>query len=168
MERRSRSRGALRFVVHEHGSSHHHWDFRLEAAGALKSWAVPKGPSLDPAERRLAVRVEDHLLEYADYEGIIPPGYGAGPVVVWDRGTYETVEARAPEEALASGSFSFVLRGRELRGEFHLQRLRGRPRHWLLIKKRDAAAKPGWKIESALTRRRIARLEVRTPPCASA
>jgi bifunctional non-homologous end joining protein LigD len=165
---RGRKRGsAPRFVVHEHASTHHHFDLRLEAAGALLSWAVPKGPTLDPTERRLAIRVEDHVLEYIDYEGIIPPGYGAGPVVVWDHGSYEPIGEGAPEAQIDAGALSFVLHGTRLRGEFHLQRLRGRPKHWLLVKKRDEAAIPGWKLASALTPRRVARLALRTPPCAS-
>jgi bifunctional non-homologous end joining protein LigD len=159
----------LRFVVHEHEARRHHWDFRLELGGVLRSWAIPKGPSLDPADKRLAVQVDDHLLVYADYEGIIPPGeYGAGPVVVWDRGTWEAVGEADPEAQLARGELSFRLRGRRLRGEFHLTRMRGRGRErdWLLIKKRDEHAVPQWSIASALTPAKRSRLRVKVPPCA--
>jgi bifunctional non-homologous end joining protein LigD len=158
-------------VVQEHEARRRHWDLRLELGGALKSWALPRGPSLNPAEKRLAVRVEDHPLVYGDYEGIIPPGeYGAGPVAVWDRGTWEPVDAADPEAQLAHGDLSFRLRGRRLRGEFHLTRLRGRGRErdWLLIKKRDAYADPDWTIARALTPAKRRRLRVRVPPCASA
>jgi bifunctional non-homologous end joining protein LigD len=144
----------LRFVVHEHEARSHHFDFRLELGGVLVSWAVPKGPSLDPAEKRLAVRVEDHELAYADWEGSIPPGeYGAGLVAVWDRGTWEPVGEGDPTARLRRGDLAFRLRGRRLRGEFHLVRLRGRGRRrdWLLIKKRDEQAEPGFEIASALT-----------------
>ncbi len=135
-----------RFVVHEHHATHLHFDFRLELDGVLRSWAVPKGPSLNPAEKRLALMVEDHPLSYIDFEGIIPKGMvGAGPVVIWDSGPYELLERT--EDKLA-----FILRGRTLKGEFALVRLKGRGKgnQWLLIKKKDIYARESWKVESKL------------------
>jgi bifunctional non-homologous end joining protein LigD len=170
MTRRLRA-ARLRFVVHEHRARRLHWDVRLELGGVLRSWAVPRGPSLDPADRRLAVQVPDHPLAYAAFEGIIPPGHaGAGPVVVWDRGWWEPREPGDPEAALRAGKLAFVLHGRRLRGGFVLARMagaRGR-RDWLLIKRRDEAAEPGWTIPSELTARRLARLSTRVPPCETA
>lgn len=157
------------FVVQEHHSRRLHWDFRLEIGGVLKSWAVPKGPSLDPSRRRLAVQVEDHGLEHASYEGVIPDGmYGAGPVLIWDGGLFEP-HSEDPEEALEGGELAFRLRGRLLRGEFALVKLRGpgRERAWLLVKKRDAFALPGWETPVLLTPERLRRLRVRAPSCIS-
>lgn len=154
---------SLRFVVHEHHASHLHYDFRLEWEGALQSWAIPKGPSMNPADKRLAVAVEDHALDYFDFEGIIPKGqYGAGAVVVWDTGTYEPVEQRADR-------FSFILHGARLRGGFTLTRLKGKEtgREWLLIKKRDEFADPAWKTEPSLTPEKELQLRERIPPCAA-
>jgi bifunctional non-homologous end joining protein LigD len=138
-----------RFVVHEHHASRLHFDFRLEAAGVLKSWAVPKGPSLDPRERRLAVEVEDHSLAYGDFEGEIAEGrYGAGEVRIWDGGTYET--GGDPSAQIKSGKLSFTLSGAKLRGAFALVRMRRGERQWLLIKSDDEFAEPGWRLETIL------------------
>jgi DNA ligase D-like protein (predicted 3'-phosphoesterase) len=140
------------FVVQKHRARGEHYDFRLEVGGVLKSWAVPKGPSTDPRQKRLAVRVEDHPLEYATFEGVIPAGgYGAGAVIVWDTGTYRNVTRRDGQEvpieqALDDGHVVVELHGRKLRGQYALTRTdvdeRGRER-WLLIKKRDAEADAG-------------------------
>lgn len=143
------------FVVHKHDASHLHYDLRLELHGVLKSWAVPKGPSLDPAERRLAVAVEDHPLAYADFEGTIPEGeYGGGTVLLWDRGWWEPDEVwmkqsrggqvLSPDEALAKGDLKFVLHGQKLKGSWALVQMKGRgAKNWLLVKHRDEWARPG-------------------------
>jgi len=151
---------ALLFVVQEHDASRLHWDFRLERDGVLKSWAIPKGPSMDPSQRRLAIMVDDHDIEYADYEGIIPEGqYGAGPVATWDRGTYEAL-------TWEDQRIRFVLHGKMLSGEFTLVHIaRGKPNEWLLIKKKDEHAATGWRMERALTPEKLAALEVRDPGC---
>lgn len=137
------------FVIQEHRASHHHFDFRLEVDGVLKSWAVPKGPSTDPRERRLAVQVEDHPLDYADFEGVIPEGqYGAGAVIVWDAGPYrnQTRDSDGNEiplaEALRRGHAEVWLEGRKLRGGYALvhTRLRGDDRNWLLVKMKDGGS----------------------------
>jgi DNA ligase D-like protein (predicted 3'-phosphoesterase) len=165
--RRRPGRPGGRFVVHEHQATRLHYDLRLEAGGVLKSWALPKGPSMNPADKRLAIAVPDHPLEYADYEGVIPEGtYGAGPVVVWDSGRWDPTEAGDPEEQLDRGKLTFRLQGRELRGEWVLTRLaRGSGKDWLLIKRKDAAADPAWRLSTALTPRRLAKLVVKVPPC---
>jgi bifunctional non-homologous end joining protein LigD len=143
------------FVVQEHDDSRLHYDFRLAIDGVLVSWAVPKGPSMNPADRRLAVRTEDHPLEYADFEGVIPEGqYGAGTVMVWDKGTYEPGNGIPTAEQLARGKIDVALHGQKLRGGFTLVRTGKRPaitsqrEHWLLIKHRDEHADPSWDIES--------------------
>ena len=128
------------FVVQEHQATAHHYDVRLEVDGVMRSWAVPKGPSLDPASKRLAVQVEDHGLGHNDFEGTL----GDGGVIVWDRGTYEQGGRVAWPEALDRGHAVFVLHGEKLRGGFALQRTRGGPKpQWLLIKRRDDEARPG-------------------------
>ncbi len=140
-----------RFVVQMHHASRLHYDFRLEADGVLKSWAVPKGPSFDTREKRLAMAVEDHPLDYRDFEGIIPAGnYGAGEVVVWDRGTYRLIEGTSTTEQIAKGSLKFELFGEKLHGAFALVHIKGRggeENAWLLIKERDDAVDPAWRIE---------------------
>lgn len=135
----------LSFVVQKHAARSLHYDFRLELDGTLKSWAIPKGPSLDPAQKRLAVHVEDHPLSYAGFEGVIPDRqYGAGTVIVWDRGTWEPVGD--PHEGLAAGQLKFHLYGEKLKGAWVLVRMRGKPGErqeaWLLIKERDAEVRP--------------------------
>jgi bifunctional non-homologous end joining protein LigD len=139
----------LQYCVQRHHATHLHYDFRLESGGALKSWAVPKGPTLDPNEKRLAMMVEDHPIEYGDFEGVIPKGnYGAGSVMLWDRGTYELLGDATAEEQLKRGDFKFHLHGEKLSGDFALVRMkRGKGNEWLLLKKKDASAKPGWDPE---------------------
>ncbi len=138
------------FCIQRHDATRLHYDFRLEMDGVLKSWAVPKGPSLVPLEKHLAAHVEDHPLEYGDFEGNIPAGnYGAGSVMLWDRGTYELLGDAGAKEQLERGDLKFRLHGEKLQGEFALVRMknRGKGNEWLLIKKRDESAVPGWNIE---------------------
>jgi len=148
------SRGKPIFVVQKHAARRLHYDFRLEINGVLVSWAVPKGPSLNPSDRRLAIRTEDHPLEYADFEGVIPKGqYGAGTVMVWDKGTYDVENGLAIEQQLARGEIMVILCGKKLRGGFVLiqtaKRLAARAEQarWLLIKQRDQYADPSLNIE---------------------
>ncbi len=141
----SNKTSVLSFVVQKHAARNLHYDFRLELDGTLKSWAIPKGPSLDPAQKRLAVHVEDHPLSYADFEGVIPPKqYGAGTVIVWDRGIWEPIGD--PREGMAAGQLKFRLYGEKLQGAWALVRMRGKPNErqesWLLVKERDAQARP--------------------------
>jgi bifunctional non-homologous end joining protein LigD len=148
-----------RFVVQRHRASSLHYDFRLEVDGVLASWAVPRGPSMDPRQRRLAVQVEDHPLGYIDFEGIIPARqYGAGDVIVWDRGTFR-LDPETPDaaRAIAAGELKFELDGEKLSGAFVLlrtagfgrRRTRAATRHkWLLIHRRDQTAVDDWDIES--------------------
>jgi bifunctional non-homologous end joining protein LigD len=138
-----------RFVVQKHAARRLHYDFRLEIGRVLKSWAVPKGPSLNPRDKRLAVQTEDHPLDYGDFEGVIPERqYGAGTVMVWDTGTFETVGELSANKQLARGELKFLLQGRKLRGGFVLVKLRRgeKGNEWLLIKHRDAAVDPQWDI----------------------
>jgi len=142
-------RKQLVFVVQEHLASHLHYDFRLEWGGVLLSWAIPKGPSLDPSTKRLAVPTEDHPLDYANFEGIIPPGeYGAGTVMVWDRGVW-IPDAPDVDANLKKGELKFTLEGKKLRGSWVMVRARGgsfrdsdKP-YWMLIKHRDTFASEG-------------------------
>jgi bifunctional non-homologous end joining protein LigD len=139
----------LRFVIQKHAARRLHYDLRLEFGGVFKSWAVAKGPSLDPADKRLAIEVEDHPLDYGDFEGTIPSGeYGGGTVQLWDRGYWIPEGGRSPQEAFDSGDLKFTLEGTRLRGSWVLVRMRsdrdgGKRTNWLLIKHRDADAKPG-------------------------
>lgn len=138
----------LIFVVQKHYASHLHYDFRLEFDGTLKSWAIPKGPSLNPSEKRLAVEVEDHPLNYADFEGEIPEGqYGAGKVIIWDKGTWIPDE-NTTLSSLQKGHLNFELKGKKLKGKWSLIRmnLAGKKNNWLLIKKKDTFAKNETKI----------------------
>ena len=138
----ARPGGDRRFVVQKHRASSLHWDLRLEMDGVLVSWAVPRGPSPNQADKRLAVHVEDHPLEYADFEGVIPEGsYGAGPSIVWDRGIWTAVED--PHEGMRKGKLLFDLKGYKLRGRWTLVKTKGgEENHWLLIKERDAYEDP--------------------------
>jgi DNA ligase D-like protein (predicted 3'-phosphoesterase) len=135
------------FVIHKHDARRLHYDFRLEVDGVLKSWAVPKGPSTDPREKRLAVAVDDHPLDYAEFEGVIPEGeYGAGTVLIWDAGTYRSVggESESPlsmSESIASGHVKVWLEGEKLRGGYALTRFKkGQEENWLLVKMDDGEA----------------------------
>src|ERR1044072_7824886 len=140
------SKKELIFVVQKHDASHLHYDFRLEMKGVLKSWAIPKGPSMNPGDKRLAMMVEDHPYDYKDFEGTIPEGnYGAGNVIVWDNGTYNAVDAKEGEsgeqqllQGLRKGKISFILHGKKLKGEVALVKMHGRQENaWLLLKKED-------------------------------
>jgi bifunctional non-homologous end joining protein LigD len=139
-----------RYVIQKHHARALHYDLRLEDDGVLKSWAIPKGPSLDPHDRRLAVRVEDHPLEYGDFEGAIPEGeYGAGRVIVWDRGTFTpAVDGETFEQMLAKGSAKIRINGEKLKGGFALVRTGwgNRESNWLLIKEKDGHARPGYDV----------------------
>src|SRR5688572_9719687 len=160
-----------RFVVHKHHATADHYDLRLQVGGVLKSWAVPRGPSLNPADKRLAVETEDHPLEYIDFEGVIPEGeYGGGPMIVWDTGAWAPMDD--VEKSLRTGSFKFRLAGEKLNGGWMLARLKGKPedrgkKNWLLFKERDLAADEKTDIlakrpESVKSGRRIEEL-VETP-----
>jgi bifunctional non-homologous end joining protein LigD len=146
------------FVVQKHRASRLHYDFRLEHDGVMLSWAVPKGPSLDPSIKRFAMQTEDHPIDYNQFEGVIPEGeYGGGTVMIWDRGTWEP-EVEDVDRALAKGDLKFRLYGKKLRGSWVLVRMRDR--QWLLIKHRDAAASEQditlAKPRSAVSRRSLA------------
>src|SRR5215213_3335027 len=145
--------GNRRFVVQRHRASRLHYDFRLEIGDVLASWAVPKGPSLKPADRRMAVHVEDHPLSYFDFEGVIPKGeYGGGDVIVWDWGTFEPEETDDPGKAVAKGELKFRLHGEKLHGRFTLVKTRGYQAgkdDWLLIhKKDDEFSDPSWDVDA--------------------
>ncbi len=166
--------GGNSFVVQQHDATRMHWDLRLEINGVLASWAVPKGPSLNPADKRLAVQTEDHPLDYGAFEGVIPEGnYGAGTVMVWDNGTYELEGSSVASEQLARGDLKFRLHGHKLRGGFalvHSGRRATDPKDqksWLLIKHRDEAADPNWDVEkldwSVLSGRSLSEIEAGLP-----
>ena len=153
----------MRFVVQEHHAKQLHYDFRLEMDGVLKSWAIPKGPSLNPADKRLAVVVEDHALEYFDFEGIIPKGqYGSGAVIIWDLGTYNLLEGDGPVQAFDSGKIVMGLHGKILKGGFTLVKMKGRgDKNWLLIKKKDKYSQIKWTLQKALTDKKKSSLRER-------
>ena len=134
----------MRFVIQKHAATTLHYDFRLEVGGTFRSWAVPKGPSTDPRDKRLAMQVEDHAISWGDFEGVIARGYGAGAVIVWDRGAYRPLGDEPMAKALDAGHASFWLDGEKLRGGWTLRRIRGGAKpQWLLIKRRDDEARPG-------------------------
>ena len=144
----NKSSELLSFVVQRHKASRLHYDFRLEMEGVLKSWAVPKGPSMNPKDKRLAMMVEDHPYAYKDFKGVIPDGYGAGIVEIWDKGTYTTIEQTEGAgtqkkllKELNEGNLKFTLKGKKLKGEFALVKLKGKQENaWLLIKHKDEFA----------------------------
>ena len=132
------------FVIQKHRATRLHYDFRLEMDGVLRSWAIPKGPTFDPAEKRLAVETEDHPLDYGGFEGVIPKGnYGAGNVIIWDSGTYEMVDPATPEQGWKKGKLHFVLKGKKLQGEWVLVRGSREPKQWIFFKVRDDFASAG-------------------------
>jgi bifunctional non-homologous end joining protein LigD len=162
---KSKQSGKHRFMIHEHHASILHFDFRMEIDGVAKSWSVPRGPSMNPKDRRLAVQVEDHPVEYMTFEGEIPEGeYGAGLSLIWDSGTFEP--KGDPAQGWEGGSLEFTLHGDKLKGEFVLFKMKGRERNgkpqWLLIKKKDAFADEAWELvqrdpRGAISKRRAAR-----------
>ncbi len=137
-----------RFVIHEHHASRLHFDLRLEIDGVLKSWAVPKGVSMNPSEKRLAIEVPDHSLGYIDFEGEIAEGkYGAGAVRIWDKGEFE---AESAAEKLEKGKLVFTFYGAKLKGEFTLVKMKNQKKNWLIIKSKDEFADKNWKLETIL------------------
>src|SRR4029077_4787499 len=159
------------FVVQKHAARRLHYDFRLAINGTLKSWPVPKGPSMNPGDKRLAVQTEDHPLDYAGFEGKIPEGnYGAGTVMVWDRGTYALEGKGNALEQLARGEIKFSLNGEKLRGSFVLVKLKHSEKgnEWLMIKHKDAAEDSSWNIDehegSAITGRTLEEIKEELPP----
>jgi bifunctional non-homologous end joining protein LigD len=178
--KKSPRKGNLSFVVHKHKATSLHYDFRLEVAGVMPSWSIPKGPSLDSAVRRLAMPTSDHDMEYRHFEGVLPAGYGAGPVMVWDEGTYNpeieiskgvreevtdrTQAEKVASESLKDGNLKFRLYGKKLEGSFALVRTAGfgGKESWLLIKHRDEYSKPGYDAKdydfSAVSKRSIAQI----------
>jgi bifunctional non-homologous end joining protein LigD len=150
-----------KFIVHEHHATRLHFDFRLEMEGVLKSWAVPKGPSMNPKDKRLAIMVDDHTLEYSSFEGIIQDGqYGSGAVVIWDNGDYELLKGDIRE-----GRIEFYLKGKRLYGEFSLIKMSGKQKEWLLIKKQDQFVQPDFMMKTILTPELRKTLKVTIPPC---
>lgn len=142
------------FCVQRHNATRLHYDFRLQIDGLLKSWAVPKGPTLDPTLKHFAAHVEDHPVEYGDFEGNIPKGnYGAGSVMLWDYGTFELLGGVAGEEQIKRGDLKFRLHGEKLNGDFALVQMKGRGKgnEWLILKKRDEFAQEGWDVEAHAT-----------------
>ena len=138
------------FCVQRHDATRLHYDFRLEIDGTLKSWAVPKGPNLQPLSKQLAMHVEDHPIDYGNFEGNIPKGeYGGGSVMLWDRGTFDLLGDAPGADQIKRGDLKFRLHGEKLKGEFALVLMRGRGKgnEWLIIKKRDEYAQPDWNIE---------------------
>ena len=143
--------GANYFCVQRHDATRLHYDFRLEIDGVLKSWAVPKGPTLDPTAKHFAAHVEDHPVEYGSFEGNIPAGnYGAGSVMLWDRGTFDLLGDTAGEAQIQRGDLKFRLHGDKLNGDFALVQMKGRGKgnEWLIIKKRDDFADESWDVEA--------------------
>ena len=157
------SEGSRRFVIQKHRARGLHYDLRLEMEGVLRSWAIPKGPSLNPDDKRLAILVEDHPLEYGDFEGVIPEGeYGAGQVIVWDRGTYECIgKENDPIKAWKKGTIDLRLHGHKLKGMWLLVRLKGRGENqWLFFKKEDEFADPNSEIVAEAPESVLSGLEV--------
>jgi bifunctional non-homologous end joining protein LigD len=147
-----KSKGSARyFCVQRHDATRLHYDFRLELDGVLKSWAVPKGPTLDPSVKHFAAHVEDHPVDYGDFEGNIPAGnYGAGSVMLWDRGSWELLGDTPGAEQIARGDLKFRLHGEKLNGDYALVHMKGRGKgnEWLILKKRDEFAVEGWDVEA--------------------
>lgn len=134
------------FIIHEHHAKHLHFDLRLEMDNVLKSWAVPKGPSMNPEEKRLAIMVENHQLEYAFFEGVIPDGiYGAGTVVIWDKGNFEIKGG-----SIKQGNLDLFFKGKKIKGAFSLFKMSGKEKEWLLMKKRDTHADYSFVLKTIL------------------